>query len=250
MDVNRTVKRVLVWDFSLRIFHWAFAASITLSLGIGMLVDDDHPLFRLHMLSGIVAGFLLVVRLVLGLVGSRHARFTNFPLRPSEMVAYVLGVFTGTAKRYAGHSPGAAAAALTMFGLTVGLIVTGLGNGGEAFEDVHESLAYSLLAVVGLHLAGLLWHTVRHHENIAAAMISGRREGHPEDAIASAHPGWGLAVLAGGAAWITALFSHYDSKASTVTLPGSSTVLQLGENEKEHGRDQREGHDGRKRRHD
>jgi cytochrome b len=192
------------------------------------------------MVFGLVAAFLLLLRIVLGLIGSRHARFMRFPLRPAEIAGYFAGVFTGKTRHYAGNNPGSALAALAMFVLVPLLVFTGIGVGGEAMDDPHEILAYGLLGAIGAHLLGLLVHTLRHRENIAAAMITGRKIASPEEALRSAHPVWGLLLLITGAVWIIALFNNHDAHAATVRLPILGTVVQLGENDSkntwEHGR--------------
>jgi len=55
------MNKILVWDLPARVFHWAFAASLTAAIGIGFLVDEEQPLFQLHMIAGIVAMFWLAV---------------------------------------------------------------------------------------------------------------------------------------------------------------------------------------------
>ncbi len=84
------MKKILVWDIPARLFHWAFAGSLTAAIAIGFLVDDDAPLFQLHMLFGIVALFLLGVRVVMGVVGSRYSRFASFPVHPREVIGYMV----------------------------------------------------------------------------------------------------------------------------------------------------------------
>lgn len=223
------MKTTLIWDLPIRLFHWAFAASLTASLGFALVVDDDSPLFQLHMLFGLVAAFLVGVRVVLGLVGSRHARFANFPLRPAETARYLLGVFTGGARTYAGNNPGSALAALAMFALVPLLTLTGVAGGGESSEDVHGVLAYILLGVIGAHLLGLALHAIRHRDNVAAAMITGRKDSPAGDGIASAHPVWGGVVFAAVVAWVTALFAGHDAGAATVKVPLIGAIVQLGE---------------------
>ena len=71
--MSATLTKILVWDIPARLLHWAFAASLGAALAIGLLVEKEHALFQLHMLLGIIAIFLLAVRLVLGLVGSRYS---------------------------------------------------------------------------------------------------------------------------------------------------------------------------------
>lgn len=225
------MNKILVFDIPARLFHWAFAATLTAAIAIGFLVDDDLPLFQLHMILGIVAVFLLAVRIVMGVVGSRYSRFSSYPVRPREVASYMISAVASKTRLYAGNNPASATVAVLMFLLVPALFLSGIEYGGESLEELHEPLAWGLLAVIALHLAGLAWHTFRHRENIALAMITGRKTGKPEDAIASAHPVWGLILLIGAGLWIAALFAHHNSRAATVRLPGIGVTLQLGDNE-------------------
>jgi cytochrome b len=232
--------RILVWDLPARLIHWAFAVSLTAAIGIGFLVDDKQPLFQLHMIFGLVALFLLVVRVVMGLVGSRYSRFASFPLRPGEVFNYLVSAAVSKTKLYAGNNPGSALAAVLMFVLVPALFISGIGFGGEALEELHEAFAWALLAVIALHLLGLAWHTLRHRENISLAMLTGKKSGQPEDAISSAHAAWGIVVVIGGGLWIAALFAGHNASTATVKLPGVGVTLPLGE--KESGAGQRDKH--------
>lgn len=223
------MKSILVYDFSLRLFHWAFAASITASLILALAVDEHSALFRWHMIFGIVAGFLLLLRLVLGLVGSRYSRFSRMPLGPMQLIAYARSLFATGAKRHPGHSPGSAWAAVAMFTAVPAILATGLWAGRDPWEEIHAILAYALMAVIGAHLAGIAWHTIKHRENIAASMISGRKLGEPADAIASAQPMWALVFTIAATAWIGGLFSNYRSGAPSIRLPLSTITVDLGE---------------------
>ena len=100
---------------------------------------------------------------------------------------------------------------------------------------MHEVLAWSLAGVIGLHLLGLAWHTLRHRENIALSMIGGRKEGDPTDGIRSSHPVWGAVLLLGAGLWIGALFARHNSAQATVVLPGLGVTVQLGEVESRRG---------------
>ena len=197
------MKKIIVWDLPIRLFHLIFAGSLTASLAIGFLVDDDSSLFQFHMLFGLVAAAALVLRLILGLFGSRHNRFTALPLNPVEAVRYFTGVITGSARRFIGHNPGTAIAALVMFALVPLLIASGI---GWLDDDLHEGLAIALLVVVGAHLAGIIWHTMRHREPIALSMVTGRKDGPEGEGLKSSHPVWATAMFAAGVAWIAALF--------------------------------------------
>lgn len=239
------MNKILVWDLPTRFFHWSFALCVTASFFFATAVGEHSPLFPLHMVFGIAATFLLALRILLGLFGSRHSRFVNFPLRPDDAVRYFVGALTGRARRYVGHNPGSALAALAMFVLVPIVTFTGIGNGGEAFEDVHEVLAYALLAVIGAHLLGLILHRIRHRENIALSMVNGRKETEAPEAPAHEHRLAGVAFAAIATAWIAALILSYDANASTVRLPVIGTTIALGENESgENDGGEREGDDG------
>ena len=239
------MNKILVWDIPARLFHWSFAVSLSAAIAIGFLVDHDQSLFQLHMLFGIVAVFLLAVRLVMGVVGSRYSRFTSYPVDPREVVRYMISAVVSKTKLYAGNNPGSAVAALFMFLLVPALLFTGIGYGGEAAEELHEPFAWTLLVVIVLHLAGLTWHTIRHRENIALAMITGKKPGKPADAITSPNAVWGMVILLLSGLWIGALFAGHDNKAGTVTLPVIGVTVNLGENESGDGKQEhhREDHD-------
>jgi tellurite resistance protein TehA-like permease len=117
-----------------------------------------------------------------------------------------------------------------MLGLTLGLGVSGaLMSSNEAFEEVHEVLAYALLAVVIVHVAGVIWHTIRHRENITASMIHGTKEGEAAEGISSIHPLAAVVFLALTAGWAGLLVARYDATTRTVAMPSIGVRLQLGE---------------------
>ena len=213
----------------MRLFHWTFAGALTIALAIGFWVDDDSSIFPLHMLFGLVAAFALVVRIVLGVAGSRHNRFSSMPLKPTEGAAYLFGALTGKARHYIGHNPGSAVAAIAMFTLVPLLIATGAGWLGEAGRDLHEGLAIALLVAIGAHLAGIIWHTVRHKKAIGWSMVNGRKAGPAEAGLPSSHAGWALVMLIVGIAWSWTLFSSHDPKTETVRLPLIGTTINLSE---------------------
>lgn len=193
------------------------------------------------MLLGIVAVFLLIVRVVMGVAGSRYSRFSSYPVHPHEVIGYLRSAIVSKTKLYAGNSPGSAVAALLMFLLVPALFFSGIGYGGESIEELHKLLAWALLAVVALHLAGVAWHTIRHRENISLTMLTGRKLGKQEDSISSAHPLWGGVFLLISGIWIAALFAGHNASTATVKLPVLGVTLQLGENESK-GEKQKKSH--------
>jgi hypothetical protein len=52
--------------------------------------------------------------------------------------------------------------------------------------ELHEALAGTMLAVVGVHVLAVIVSSRLHHENLVRAMITGRKHGAPGDGIAQA----------------------------------------------------------------
>lgn len=226
------MKRILVWDLPTRLFHWLLAGSFIAAFTIAILMDDDSPTFMVHMLLGAVMSLMIVLRIVWGFVGSRYARFGSFVFGPRDVLAYLKGTISGHGKRYIGHNPGSSVAIWAMLVLTLGLGVSGaLMSTSELLEEVHEILAYALLAVVITHVLGVLWHTLQHRENIVASMVSGYKEGEPTSAIPSIHPVVAAVFLVLTAGWAGLLVNGYDSATRTVTLPVIGATVQLGDDD-------------------
>lgn len=222
--------RILIWDLPVRLLHAVLALSLTAALGLGFALDDHHPWFAYHALAGLVAAGALGLRLLLGLFGPRQVRFAGWPLAPARVVEFLsqLGR-AGEGRRYVGHNPLAAWVMAGLLAVSAAAVATGMLGG----EDLHEVLAGALVALIGLHLAGLAWHTVRHREAIALAMFDGRKVAPPEAAVAVR--GWLAVVLLGGlAAWGAMLGRGFDPANGVLTLPGVPAIQLL---EGEHGSD-------------
>ncbi len=205
---NRPAPTRPVWDPLVRIGHW----TLVIAFFTAYLSGDD--LFSIHKWAGyVVAGYVLV-RIVWGLIGTRHARFTDFVRGPGAVFGYLRGLFTGKVKDYAGHNPaGGAMVVALLFSLLVttsagmalyavednagplaGIVTedtfaplaSAFGEEGEhrdhgesgaeeLLEGVHKTFVYITLALIGLHLAGVVASSLAHKENLARAMVTGRK---------------------------------------------------------------------------
>ncbi len=229
--------RVLVWDMPIRIFHWLLATSFLVAWVLAVTTDDESRAFAVHGLLGLFIGALVVFRLVWGLIGTRHARFSGFANSPAALVAYLKGILFGPTREYVGHNPASSYVTWAMLILLVGLIWTGIqmGSGNESVEELHEILAHSMLALVGIHVLGVILHTVRHRDPITLGMIDGRKRGPSTAAIRSARPISGLVVGVLMAAWAAGLWRGYDAQTNRVTLPIVGMTVALGESEERAG---------------
>jgi cytochrome b len=178
---------IKVWDPLVRLFHWGLAGSFAIAY-----ITEDH-FMRLHSWAGYTLLGLILVRLVWGFIGPRHARFSDFVHRPETVIRYLKEELALRAKRYLGHNPAGGAMVVALLLCLTGTAFSGLllygaaefsgplaslmaGTPGflaKALEELHELLAHLSLLLVGLHLAGVLFASRLHNENLVRAMITG-----------------------------------------------------------------------------
>lgn len=165
---------VPVWDPLVRLLHWVLAAGF---LGAWAL---ERPR-DLHETLGWIAVAAVAVRLVWGFVGPRRARFADFVPRPATLLAYGRDVLGGRERRYVGHNPAGGAMVVALLAVVALLGTTGWMMGLDAFwgvswvEEAHEAAANLGMGLVVLHWLGVAWESLRHRENLARAMITGRK---------------------------------------------------------------------------
>jgi cytochrome b len=166
---------VRVWDPAVRIFHWSLAVSIL----IAWLTGDEW--MDVHIWAGYVAAALIAFRLLLGFVGTPHARFSDFARSPLALLRYARDVITGRDARYLGHNPAGGIMILALMATVAAIAITGWMQTRDAFwgeewlEELHETLANGLLVLIFLHIAGVIFASVRHSENLVLAMITGNK---------------------------------------------------------------------------
>jgi cytochrome b len=184
--------RILVWDAPLRVFHWLTAIAFA-----GAWLTAESERWRLmHVAFGYTMLALVAFRIVWGVAGTRHARFSSFVRSPAAVFRYVVSLAKGRPEHHVGHNPAGAVAIVAMLVMTVVTGVTGwaayAGN-GESFGDLHEGVANVMLALVVVHVAAVLVSSVAHRENLAGAMVTGYKRGAPIDGIRRAW--WGIAAV-------------------------------------------------------
>jgi cytochrome b len=164
---------VHVWDALVRALHWCLVLAVTLSwLG-------TFALAGVHQGAGYAALAIVMLRVLWGSVGSRYARFAQFVRGPRATWAYLKAVLQRREPRYLGHNPLGACMVLALLTSVAGLALTGWLYttdsfwGDAAVELTHLTLAWGLLALVVLHVAGVLFTSRRQRDNLIAAMFNG-----------------------------------------------------------------------------
>jgi cytochrome b len=190
-----------IWDLPIRLFHWVLVGLIALSWWSAEYHYDD-----LHIWLGIAVLTLLIFRILWGFFGSSTARFANFIRGPRAVFGYLRGEWRGI-----GHNPLGALSVVALLGLVslqvgLGLIASdedGLMQGplvnlvslgvSDTATELHEELFNVLLALIGLHIAAILYYRFK-GKKLVSPMITGKGEVDPGVQPMRSGKGW-VAIL-------------------------------------------------------
>ena len=170
------MRSVKVWDPLVRLLHW----------GTALLFLADFWVFEegsTHNAIGYVLFALVLIRLLWGLIGTKHARFSAFWPSLSEIKAHAKGFFTGGYnEQHLSHNPLGAVMAINLLATLALISITGILMEPYAFGDVdlieglHTLLADYAIVCVVLHIAGALFESRRSKSKLVRAMITGRKD--------------------------------------------------------------------------
>ena len=153
-------KRMMSWDAVVMVSHWLLAICF-----VGAVITQDSEKYRLlHVTMGYTMFGLVAFRLVWGFIGGKYARFNSIYPRIKKVIEYLKSLFTAEPQAFIGfHAIGFLAAYLL---LAVILMVTISGYivyeelGPDLFEDLHEILGNLLIAIVVIHIGGVVINAV------------------------------------------------------------------------------------------
>lgn len=189
---------VKVWDIFVRVFHW----TLVVTFFIAYITEDD--VMWLHEFAGYTILALVAARVIWGIIGTRYARFSSFVFKPSTIKQYFKDSLLFKSKRYLGHNPLGGAMVIVLLLMLVLTSLSGIkaegGNifsaasdfnieivksaiadddnerehgGSELWEEIHEFFANTTLLLIFLHVAGVIFSSVAHGENLVRAMVTG-----------------------------------------------------------------------------
>lgn len=192
------MKRSYIWSLPTRVFHILFAVFITMAF----LTDEDR-LLNVHAMIGYSVLILLLFRVFWGFLGPKHSRFSDFDLSKKSVKEFINNMFSAHQK-YVGHNPLASYVMILMLVVTFLTIITGVlafgiqeGKGIFAylnssffkemklFKEVHETLSGLLIALIVMHLGGIVFDRIFHKEHETLnSIVSGYKKTQNDESIA------------------------------------------------------------------
>lgn len=204
MNASAMVK---IWDPLIRIFHWSLVAAFA----IAYLSAEDAS--ALHRWSGYAVAGLVAVRVLWGVIGPRHARFSDFVRAPSAVMQYARDFLRRRPARYLGHNPLGGVMVIALLVALLGTVASGVAtySGHErgtdisasavergqsqapatpravtvsygdrdeedsAWEELHEFFASFTVILVLMHVTGVLASSLLHRENLVRSMVTGTK---------------------------------------------------------------------------
>ena len=170
-----------LWDLPTRLFHWLLVSCVVLAW-----VSAEFERYDLHEWVGYTLIVLLLTRLLWGLVGSVHSRFTDFIAGPKRIIGYIKGEGSPTP----GHNPLGGWSVVALLSLLLLQAFSGLFNSDDVlfsgplyyaadsdFRDlmgsVHDIAFNVLLGLIILHILVVCYHQFLKKDSMITAMIRG-----------------------------------------------------------------------------
>ncbi len=177
---------IKTWDPLVRLFHW------TLVVSFAVCYFTQEEAYELHLDSGYVVLGAIVVRIIWGVIGTKHARFSDFVYLPGKVITYFRQFLRGKAKRYIGHNPAGGAMVVAMLITLLMVALSGVALDAaenragpladtdlfmylDVVQDTHIISTNVMLGLISLHLLGVLASSHMHRENLVRAMITGKK---------------------------------------------------------------------------
>lgn len=156
---------------------------LIISFAVAFLLSQIDSAIYLHAVFGIVFFVSVILRVIWGFVGTKYSRFSDFNF--NGVGAYLRSIL-GEKLHFIGHNPASNYAIIFMIiigfllGIS-GLIVWGANERQGIFanlylgdmDDIHEFFAYTLLAIICVHICGALIDKFYNKFDSIDSMISG-----------------------------------------------------------------------------
>lgn len=228
-----STQRIKLWDLPTRVFHWLLVIAVGAALITGNL---GGAAIEWHGRIGLSIVGLLAFRVVWGLIGSSHARFSSFFPTPESIAAYLRGQWRGI-----GHNPLGALSVIGLLTLVALQLCTGLfGNDDIAFTGplfnlvskdlsdrltgIHELTSNALIALIVLHLAAIAFYAHIKKDNLVKPMVTGYKDLAPGETGESATGGGIAAFIVALAIALGAVYAASGAWHSAPPVPAAQTA--------------------------
>lgn len=185
--MNTPSPKIKVWDFPVRLFHWSLAICFAASWASAELFDNA---MQYHLYAGYAILVLILFRILWGFVGSTTARFTSFIRSFLTTLKYAGTLREPHPGKLIGHNPLGGWMVIVMLGFLLAQVGTGLFASDDAttqgplaffvgdtlsdtISGIHQQLFNFLIALIGLHVAAVLFYRFFKHDNLITPMITG-----------------------------------------------------------------------------
>ncbi len=182
---------VKVWDLPTRVFHWLLVALIAGGFFTGYVSPEWW--MGIHIWAGYGTVALVVFRIVWGVFGSQYSRISSFTFAPKDVVSHLRGVMMMRPPHYMGHNPTGAVMIFALILVIIGITMSGLLSlGGEenlgplagvthfavgdAAKEIHTFLVTTLLAMILIHISGVIVEGWLSGDNLVHSMITGDKK--------------------------------------------------------------------------
>ena len=211
---------VPVWDWPVRVVHWAMVACLTGLVVTGLVKGDA---LQWHMRIGETLLALVLFRILWGFAGSRNARFGTFVRGPRAALRYVRSRLRPPHEIHVTHNPigGWMVVALLVAMLaqaTLGLYTSDdvLWDGPRAqtvsketsdlASSIHRRLGWVVVGLAAVHILAVVAYLAVFRENLVKAMVVGRKSvpaayASPDAASASTVKAIVLMIACGAFVW-------------------------------------------------
>lgn len=170
------------WGLSAVLLHWLVALTVIGLFGLGLWMtelDYYDPWYRtgpdLHRSIGVLLLGVILLRLVWRLLNPtprplpHHQRWETNAARIAHALLYVLPLVVMISGYLISTADGRAVAVFDWF--EVPALFTGMEQQEEVMGDLHEALAWGLIAVASLHALGALKHHFIDHDTTLTRML-------------------------------------------------------------------------------
>ncbi len=170
------MREVRVWDLLVRVLHWSLVAAV---IGAWLTREGEDPR---HLQIGYAVLAIVALRIVWGFAGPRYARFIDFVRSPRATAEYLGKLVLHREPHYVGHNPLGGWMILMLLATTAGICISGWLYTTDRFwgvawvGELHEFLTDALIVFVVLHVAGVIFTSIRQRENLVTAMITGTKK--------------------------------------------------------------------------